>query len=208
MATSQNRKKYRVQLTVEQANYLMQLAAGFELPSRVGDTVYDATQRRFAQFETYALLQALKRESYYARQHGGKYALLFGAEDDWEVQFDTETGAMQKLRLLETARVRTQTLELSDEEMSGAVWCLEMALSPAKKIEGGRKVGDVVLTELPTASPEEADRWIWPLAAALGKVAMIRKNLGLDEYKVRRLIDDEAEAPAVATEETGKLEKP
>jgi hypothetical protein len=173
-----------VELTTNQAQFMLHLAVAFELPARLGKKAFTPEERVWANEEVRVFLAELKALSPYTRQTGKEFRTAFGRKEDWEEERGPKRELL-RVSLKPSSRDREYKLKLSDEAMSGAVWCLEFALYPGETVEDGRGI-----RENRVATAQEADEFVWPIARRLRKTQALRKEIGLTEAPRRRLEDD------------------
>jgi hypothetical protein len=167
-------KVKEVRITVEEGNFLLQVAMGFDLPEKLkDDEKFSHLDRVQAREEVRLLYKELKAHS--PHMTAEKKLFLFGPKECWE-PFETKdkSGAPVTLHRIKSPK-ETEVLRLTDESISGAIWILRLSLDPASPIQ---------------QSVALCDELVWPLAEKLRKVGMLREMLGLQTAKKFKLVDD------------------
>lgn len=180
-------KTVTVKLPAATLNWLFQRVAIFELPEKVGDTTYDAIQRRIVKDECAAAVRDLKAYSNWAQKLGEDMRLVFGPTDLWEeVRKD---GKLVELKILHPDRMCE--VRLTSDAVSGISWLLLLMLSPCTKGADGRVSHE-------EASPIISNIYVWPIAEAIRRVKVLRDSLNLDSTDKKRQWADDPDPVEVA----------
>lgn len=158
-------KEEKFKLSVEEGQQLLLICHNFALGEKLGDTPYNVMDRALATEEVRALYRELRSRS--PLMHRPERWLLFGPGDNYQdVKGTNGNVGHQTLNLALEVEV-----SLSEEALSGAMWCLLAALHPASGQTRGAGLQEDVF---------------WPLARKLGLSKAIRKEIKLEEAKPRR----------------------
>lgn len=163
----------KVTITCEEGNFLIRMSAGFGLPEKLGETQkYSVAERACAGEEVRKLFKELKKHSPMTKKP--ERWILFGPEDNFrEIKGEDGNIGWRMANLNEEVEI-----ELNADAMSGAVWCMVLALHPMSPVV--KSVG-------------QQEDIIWPLAEKLKKVKVLREEIKLADAKPRRWKDDDEE---------------
>lgn len=164
-------------VTTEQGQVLFRVAGGFALPEKLGDLKYDVAERAVASDEVRDLFRELKSRS---PNYSISRRVQFGPAEGWdEVTIPDGSGSTMKAWTLKPEQRETPVeIKLSEDALSGVAWCLLVTLHPASPMRMG---------------VQDLEDIIWPLAKVFGLVGMLRKDLGVDKTKHRRIELDKEE---------------
>lgn len=166
-------EELKVRLTCEEGNILFQIAAGFALPEKLGDQTFTVADRGIAADEVKELYLALKAYSPMAQK--AKRLLIFGPLDNLGPEAVNRDGV--KYREFINPKLEVE-VRLNEDAVSGAVWCILGAVTPAS--------GDRM-----SLAVEAQSELLWPIAAKFGKVRAIRELVGYLKGTPRRWKSDE-----------------
>lgn len=180
-------KDVKVTLTVEEGNSLFVTAVLFKPPKKYGDKAeFTIPEMSIAAQEVHLLYKELKARSPIALRPERR--LVFGPVASWdEFKHENESG----FRLV---RPDTEVeIRLSEDAMSGLVWCLVYRLHPTS--EGFNNIGSCHLA--------------WSIAEKAKKVKAVKEFIGLEGAPRRRWADDDESSDAQSekqeSESKGKI---
>jgi hypothetical protein len=152
----------KVRITVEEGQTLLRFAQGFALPPGLGETPYTPSERGLACRDAQLLWAKLKSLSPALKD---QRRLCFGPLKNWTPTDNGEPWVM-------SAPDAEIDLGLTEDEHSGAYWCLLLAVHPSSEhVLGAGSQRDIA----------------WPLATKLRISGELEKDLGLDRVKHRRI---------------------
>lgn len=166
----------RFRLTIEQCQFLLNSSVGFNLPDKLGEATYTFVDKSLASDEVRSLYRALRAYSPAMQDASlNKRRLpIFGEKTAWDIELDEKGGIKAaSLKHPETP----VSLELDNDSVSGAMWCLLLAVHPDSKES---RVG-----------VSSAETLVWPTAVILGKSRALRDAIGLTRTEKRRRWDDD-----------------
>lgn len=169
--------KTTIEVTYQQGNNLLQMAAGARMPDKIGPLSMAYQERARADREICAFYSALADISPLLEREGKPW---FGTEDAWVP--DSEKFGIWKL----VDPMRRTSIEISPEALRGLYWLLLIMASSDtdEKLRAKFGAGLIVST-------------VWPVAEQIGRAKQLRKHLGIDEKQSPPILsDDEIDAAA------------
>lgn len=158
----------KVQLTVEEGNFLLASSAVYQLPEKLGENTFSVADRAIAGDELRSLYKSLKSYSPMA-QRKERY-LVFGPADNFKGVNSAQGQTWETINLKLEVEVR-----LDDDAVSGAIWCLLSGLHPESKF---------------CERPMNQEDCLWPLVAKFGKTKNLREMIGYAKGAPRRWKND------------------
>lgn len=166
--------------TCEEGQALLRLSSAFSLPEKLGEQIYNVADRRIASDEVAELYRELKSRSAMLLKKDRK--LLFGPADNYEEFGD---GAQSIHRMKEP--LMPVKVKLTEESLSGVVWCLLVALHPASAM---------------CATVGLQEDIYWPIARKIQKVDALRAEMKVENGNARRWKSDKKKEASQAAPET------
>jgi hypothetical protein len=162
-------------LPLECCQFLLNAASKFGLPDKLGDVNYTSVDKSLAYDEVRHLYRVLRAASPALQDSSLSSRLpIFGTVDEWEFEYDANKKPVTG-RLKDPAK--EVVLDLDSTSVSGAMWCLLLALHP----EGREHRVNVTL----------AETVVWLIAERLRKRQTLKEALGLTKVEKRRRWDDD-----------------
>ncbi|MGH7260552.1 MAG: hypothetical protein ACREI9_07695 [Nitrospiraceae bacterium] len=161
-----------IKVTCAMGQRLLKVALNFALPEKLDEKhPYSIVERGMAAEEVRALYRELQKVSPMT-QHPERWT-LFGPEENF-APLRGDAQAITGYRMMDS-NLEIQ-IGLSEDALSGTVWCLLAMLHPSSAIVLGAG---------------EQEDIAWPLAERIKRTRVIRKTIGLDEGKSTRWKSDE-----------------
>jgi hypothetical protein len=167
----------KLSITVEQGNAIFNIASFFQMPEKLGEKTYNVADRALANDEVGRLMRLFR--AYSPLSQTRERRVVFGPAEVWDEIRGDKDGGIQGYRLLFPEH--EVSLSISEDEISGAMWCLLLGLHPASPVCH--------------AVSRQQDA-LWPLAARLSRVSVLKEEIGIGKASPRRWKEDAPEKTA------------